>query len=135
MNDTLDKALEIAKKLRKSTKKGTTQAMQNLITELNLTLADLKVEVVEQQAGLQQTQQPQTQTTQQTTQTRPTQQRQQTQQQPQQKVTKTQAQTPQTQQTTKSSQDQQPNASSIAQALAQLDPKPSKDDDDLDFTY
>jgi hypothetical protein len=51
MADTLDKVIDIAKKLRKAAKKVTDPAFQSLITDLNLSLADLKVQMVEQRAS------------------------------------------------------------------------------------
>jgi hypothetical protein len=47
MTDILDKAIDLAKKLRKTAKKSTDPTLQALITDLNLCLADLKVQVVE----------------------------------------------------------------------------------------
>ena len=48
MADILDTVIDIAKKLRKSAKKTDDPQIQSLITDLNLSLADLKVELVEQ---------------------------------------------------------------------------------------
>ena len=56
MNDSLDKVLDIAKKLRTLAKKTNDAKVQDLVTDLNLSLADLKVELVEERQ-----QQPQTQ--------------------------------------------------------------------------
>lgn len=49
MADILETVLDIAKKLRKSAKKSNDPQIQSLITDLNLSLADLKVQLVEQQ--------------------------------------------------------------------------------------
>lgn len=51
MADILDRVIDIAKKLRKVAKKSGDQAIQELITDLNLSLADLKVQVAEQRAA------------------------------------------------------------------------------------
>ncbi|HLU40625.1 MAG TPA: hypothetical protein VK081_14665 [Planctomycetota bacterium] len=51
MADPLDKVLDIAKKLRKAAKKVTDPSLQSLITDLNLSLADLRVQLVEQRAA------------------------------------------------------------------------------------
>lgn len=53
MADLLDKAIDIAKKLRKLAKKSTDPDIQSLITDLNLNLADLKVQTVEQREAQQ----------------------------------------------------------------------------------
>lgn len=53
MADILDKVIDIAKKLRKTAKKVTDPAVQTLITDLNLSLADLKVQVMEQRQAAQ----------------------------------------------------------------------------------
>ena len=47
MTDILDKAIDLAKKLRKTAKKSNDPTLQALITDLNLCLADLKVQVIE----------------------------------------------------------------------------------------
>ena len=44
----IDKVTDIAKKLRKSAKKVNDPALQELITDLSLSLADLRVELAEQ---------------------------------------------------------------------------------------
>jgi len=51
MSNSLDKVFEVAKKLRKFVKKGSSPEMQSLVTDLNLLLADVKVELVEQRLG------------------------------------------------------------------------------------
>jgi len=43
----LDKVIDIAKKLRKSVKKINDPDLQNLITDLNLSLTDLKMQEIE----------------------------------------------------------------------------------------
>lgn len=48
MTDILDTVLDIAKKLRRSAKKSDDPQIQSLITDLNLSLADLRVHMVEQ---------------------------------------------------------------------------------------
>jgi hypothetical protein len=48
MTDALHKAIDIAKKLRRAAKKVADPAVQSLITDLSLSLADLKVHLVEQ---------------------------------------------------------------------------------------
>jgi hypothetical protein len=45
----LDKVIEIAKKLRKLAKKVDNQDVQSLIVDLNLSVADLKMQVAEAQ--------------------------------------------------------------------------------------
>ncbi len=53
MIDNLDKVIEIAKKLRKLAKKVDNQDVQSLIVDLNLSIADLKMQIAEaQQADL-----------------------------------------------------------------------------------
>lgn len=47
MTDILDKVLDTAKKLRKYAKKSGDPAFVNLITDLNLELADLRVQLAE----------------------------------------------------------------------------------------
>ena len=44
----IDKITDIAKKLRKSAKKVTDPTLQELITDLSLSIADLRVELAEQ---------------------------------------------------------------------------------------
>ena len=48
MTDILDTVIDIAKKLRRCAKKTDDHQIQGLITDLNLSLADLKLQVVEQ---------------------------------------------------------------------------------------
>ncbi len=48
MNDSLDKVLDIAKRLRSLAKKTNDSKVQDLVTDLNLSLADLRVELIEQ---------------------------------------------------------------------------------------
>ena len=71
MNDSLDKVLDIAKKLRTLAKKTNDAKVQDLVTDLNLSLADLKVELVEERQQQQQPPQTQTQTTEQQQQQEP----------------------------------------------------------------
>lgn len=52
MADTLEKVIDIAKKLRRAAKKVADPTFQSLITDLSLSLADLKVQMVEQRAGV-----------------------------------------------------------------------------------
>jgi|KBSSwiStaDraftv2_1062776.scaffolds.fasta_scaffold1144569_2 hypothetical protein len=47
MTDILDKVLETAKKLRKYAKKSADPAFVNLITDLNMELADLRVQLAQ----------------------------------------------------------------------------------------
>lgn len=49
MTDNLDRVIDIAKKLRKLAKKVDNQDVQSLIVDLNLCVADLKLQLVEQQ--------------------------------------------------------------------------------------
>lgn len=48
MSNSLDRVFEVAKKLRKFVKKGSSPELQVLVTDLNLHLADVKVEMAEQ---------------------------------------------------------------------------------------
>ena len=48
MSNSLDRVFEVAKKLRKFVKKGSSPELQVLVTDLNLHLADVKVELAEQ---------------------------------------------------------------------------------------
>lgn len=47
MADTLDKVIDTAKKLRRLAKKTNDPDIQSLVVDLNLSLADLKLEMVE----------------------------------------------------------------------------------------
>ena len=51
MPDLIDKVTDIAKKLRKSAKKCNDAALQELITDLSLSVADLRVQLAEQRQG------------------------------------------------------------------------------------
>jgi len=52
MEETLDKALDIAKRLRKHAQPGSSPEIQRLVTDLTLSLADLKVEHARLQVAL-----------------------------------------------------------------------------------
>jgi hypothetical protein len=54
MADILDKVIETAKKLRKAAKRIDDTETQNLIVDLNLSLADLKVQLLERDLEKQQ---------------------------------------------------------------------------------